>query len=63
MSQQDYLVEVQIQGNDSATGFEDDWRENMKLPMYRDYWSRSEARFGPEFRYLINQIVIELDDR
>jgi len=41
----------------------DDWRENMKLQMYLDYWSNSERRFKPEFRNFINDILAELHDR
>ena len=60
MSEQDYLVISQIGGSDSA-GFNDDMREYMKMPMYRDYWLRSQGRHSPEFQQFINEIVAELD--
>jgi len=59
MSEQDYLVYREINDKEPATGFEDDWRENMKLPVYREYWQRSQGRFSPEFRSFINKIVAD----
>ncbi len=57
MSEQDYLVLTRVVG--SVQGFEDDWRENLQLPLYRDYWLESEERFGPEFRGFINAILAD----
>ena len=63
MSEQDYLVLATLSGSDAAAGFRDDWRENMSLPMYRDYWSKSEQRIGPEFRRFINELLIDFESR
>ena len=52
MSQQDWLVYREIGGTGSNKAFADDWRENMRLQMYREYWLRSKGRFDPEFRRL-----------
>ena len=60
MSEQDFRVLVTM--HDSGAGFKDDWLENMALPMYQDYWSRSEKRFAPGFRQFINGILTELGD-
>ena len=58
MSEQDYLVALRLNEAPNITrGFEDDWRENMARPMYRDYWASSEGRFTPEFRRLIERLV------
>ena len=61
MSEQDYLVyrEIHIAGGDAA--FEDDMREYMRLPMYRDYWLQSQARHGTDFQMFVNQILADLD--
>ena len=59
MSEQDYLVLTVMAG--PVDGFEDDWRENLQLPLYRDYWSASEQRFGLEFRAFINTILSDLE--
>ena len=62
MSEQDYLVISQINGTKSSdAAFADDMREYMMLPMYRDYWLRSQARHGAEFQRFINEILAELD--
>jgi len=54
MSEQDYLVALRLtEGTQVTAGFEDDWRENMARPMYRDYWASSQGRFTPEFRSFI----------
>ena len=63
MSGQDYLVQTKMSDANTASGMKDDWRENMTLQMYRDYWSRSEERFNPDFRRFINEILTELNDR
>lgn len=60
MTEQDYLVSREIDAS-VALGIEDDWYENMSLEMYRDYWQRSQDRFGPEFRAFINDLLTELD--
>jgi hypothetical protein len=62
MSQQDYLVFSEI-NDKTSLGFEMDWRENMALPVYRDYWDRRQARFSAGFRDFINDIIAELDSR
>ena len=62
MSEQDYLVLVQIGGMDIA-GFVDDMGEYMDMPMYREYWLRSQNRHSPEFQQFINEIVTELDSK
>jgi len=59
MSEQDYSVYIEIKDNQNPSGMRDDWRENMKLPMYSEYWSRSEERFRPGFRHFINDIIAE----
>jgi hypothetical protein len=61
MSEQDYLVISQIGGGDSA-GFVDDMHEYMKMPMYRDYWLRSERRHSPEFQRFVNEILAKSDN-
>jgi hypothetical protein len=63
MSEQDFRVLATLSGGDAAVGFEEDWRENMVLPMYKDYWSHSEERFTPEFRRFINEILNESQGR
>ena len=62
MSEQDYLVLIQIGGMDTA-GFVDDMREYMDMPMYREYWTQSEKRHGPEFRRFVNELLAELDKK
>lgn len=59
MAQQGYLVFIAMDDVAEASGFKDDWRENMRLPIFRDYWIRSEQRFKPEFRKLINGLISE----
>jgi len=61
MSEQDFRVLVTM--SHAGSGFRDDWRENMSLPMHQDYWAHSEQRFTPGFRSFINDILTELDDR
>ncbi len=61
MSQQDYLLYVEINDKETKVTFEVDWRENMKLPMFQDYWVRRQTRFNPEFRDFINDIVADSD--
>ena len=60
VTEQDYLVSRKIDSS-VALGIEDDWRENMSLQMYRDYWRRSQDRFGPDFRAFINELLGKLD--
>ena len=62
MSEQDFGVFSTVTG-EIAFGFEHDWRENMSLPMYREYWSQSEERYSPEFRQYINDILADLDGK
>jgi hypothetical protein len=62
MSEQDYIVISQINGGDLA-GFDDDMREYMNLPMYRDYWLRSQGRHGAEFQEFVNEILADLDSK
>ncbi len=63
MSQQDYLVYHQINDTETTATFGVDWRENMALPVYREYWQRRQARFNREFRDFINHIVADSNDR
>jgi len=60
MSEQDYRVLATLSGTDAAAGFRDDWRENMSLPMYRDYWSKSKQRLGPDFRRYIDDVLVDI---
>jgi len=57
MSEQDYLVLTKLPDEIIASGFEDDWQENMQRPLYLHYWEKSEMRFSPEFREFINDIL------
>ena len=61
MSEQDFRVYIETNDEVIATTFEIDWRENMALPMYRDYWDRRQHRFGTEFRSLIDGILDKLE--
>ena len=61
MSQQDYRVYLAMNDKGEELAFLDDWRENMKLPMYREYWSNSKGRFSYEFRQFIENILRDLD--
>jgi hypothetical protein len=61
MSEQDFRVLVSM-SEDGGSGFVDDWRENMALPMYQDYWSHSEGRFTRGFRQFINDTLTHLGD-
>ena len=63
MSEQDYHVLATLSGTDAAAGFIDDWRENMSLPMYQEYWSKSAQRIGPEFRRYIDDLLIDIEGR
>ena len=60
MSEQDYSVI--LASSEAKPGFRDDWLENMSLPVYRDYWSRSDNRFTPEFRQFIDQLLAEINE-
>lgn len=62
MSEQDYLVLIQIGGMDIA-GFVDDMREYMDMRMYREYWGQSENRHGPEFQQFVNELLADLDSK
>jgi hypothetical protein len=59
MSEEDYLVVSEMSDIDVAPGFEVDWQENMKLPMYRWYWANRQTRYGPGFRAFIDNIVAD----
>lgn len=61
MSQQDFHVYREIDGMESDEAFQDDWRENMNLRMYRDYWLHSQNRFSAEFQNFINDVLADLD--
>ncbi len=61
MSQQDFLVYREISDMESDAAFQNDWRENMGLQMYRDYWLHSQDRFEPVFQGFINDILADLD--
>jgi len=61
MSQQDYLVYLTMGDKVEERSFADDWRENMRLPMYREYWAASKERFDPAFRQFIESIGSEND--
>ena len=60
MSEQDFLVYRQINNTGQDAAFVDDFREYMRLPMYRDYWLRSQGRHGAEFQQFVNEILAEL---
>jgi len=57
MSEQDYLVLTRFTGG--VQGFEFDWKNNMSLPAYREYWASSDARYSPEFRSFIDRLLEE----
>jgi hypothetical protein len=61
MSQQDYLVYLAMDNESEELAFSNDWQENMKLKMYRDYWTKSFMRFNPEFRLFIDSIISDID--
>ena len=61
MSEQDFLVYREINDTGGDAAFEDDMREYMKLPMYRDYWLRSQGRHGAEFQEFVIEILAELE--
>ena len=61
MSEQDLLVYRQISETGDDAAFEEDMREYMSLPMYREYWRHSESRHGTEFRNFVNTIIDEVD--
>jgi hypothetical protein len=61
MSQQDYRVYIAMNDEGEELAFLEDWRENMKLPMYRDYWSNSKERFNSDFRLFIEEILEDID--
>lgn len=63
MSEQDYIVIRGLSGEWAVTAIEDDMREYMAMPMYRDYWQRSQSRHGPEFGQFINEILAALDSK
>jgi len=63
MSEQDYLVYSEINDTGGDAAFEEDMREYMKLPMYRDYWLQSQGRHGTEFQRFVNEILAELDSK
>ena len=60
MSEQDFLVYRQINNTGQDAAFVDDFREYMRLPMYRDYWLRSQGRHGAEFQQFVNEILAEM---
>ena len=61
MASQDYLVTLRTDRDIGS--MEEDWRENMRLQMYREYWARKQGRFRPEFQEFINGILEEPNDR
>jgi hypothetical protein len=61
MSEQDYRVYLAMNEGEEELAFLDDWRENMRLPMYREYWAESRGRFNSEFRLFIDEILRDLD--
>ena len=63
MSEQDFLVYRVINDTGGDAAFEDDMREYMRLPMYRDYWLRSQGRHGAEFQKFVEEILADLDNK
>ena len=63
MSEQDYLVYSEINDTGGDAAFDEDMREYMNLPMYRDYWLQSQGRHGTEFQRFVNEILAELDSK
>ena len=63
MSEQDFLVYRQISDTKVDPAFDYDMREYMRLPMYRDYWLRSQGRHGAEFQEYVNEILADLDTK
>ena len=63
MSEQDYLVYSEINDTGGDAAFDEDMREYMNLPMYRDYWLQSQGRHGIEFQRFVNEILAELDSK
>ena len=61
MSQQDYRVYLAMNDEGEKLAFLDDWRENMQLQMYRDYWAENRERFNSDFRRFIDDIQSNLD--
>lgn len=61
MSEQDFRVYVDTNDDAIETTFRRDWRQNMALPMYREYWNDRAARYSNAFRNLIDGILGELD--
>ena len=61
MSEQDFLVYRKINDTGGDAAFEDDMGEYMRLPMYRDYWLRSQGTHGAEFQEFVNEILAELE--
>ena len=59
MSQQDFLVYLEISDDGTVSGYEYDWRRNMKLAMFQDYWLHNEARYNPKYQNFINGILAE----
>ncbi len=57
MSEQDYLVLTKLPDERISSGFKHDWKINMQMPLYKNYWSKSELRFSPEFRDFINKLL------
>lgn len=61
MSEQDYRVYIDTSDEKIETTFTRDWRENMALPMFREYWKDRASRYSPEFQQLIKEILEEQD--
>ena len=61
MSEQDYRVYRAMGEEEEDLAFRDDWRENMRLTMYREYWAESSQRFNSDFRRFIEEILEDLD--
>lgn len=59
MSQQDYLVYQGLGDDGTAAGYEYDWRRNMRLAMFQDYWRNNEARYSLQYQTFINGILTE----
>lgn len=62
MSEQDYRVYIDTGDEKIKTTFSRDWRENMALPMFKDYWANRASRYSPEFRSLIDNILEDPGD-
>jgi len=60
-----YKAETEYEGLDEF----EKWRVSkyldgyFPLPMYRDYWSKSRQRLGPDFRRYIDDVLLDIEGR